>query len=94
MPTKRKSVSPASQEVYLNDDLPILYVDTCALSTRKGGFNYLSLATNTPNTEKSIVEQVRLIIDDESLRIMLDYLCKGINHFPEKPTKGRKHPSK
>jgi len=94
MPTKIKSVSPESQEVYLNDDLPILYVDTCALSTRKGGFNYLSFATNTPNTEKSIVEQVRLVIDDESLRIILDELCEGINHFPEKPTKGRKRPSK
>jgi hypothetical protein len=93
MPTKRKRVRPESQDVYLNDDLPILYVDTCALSTRKG-FNYLSFATNTPNTAKSIVEQVRLIIDDESLRMMLDHLCKGINYFPEKPTKGRKRPSK
>lgn len=94
MPTRKETVSAESEEVYLNDDLPILYVDTCALSTRKGGFNYLSFATNTPNTAKSIVEQVRLIIDDESLRIMLDQLCKGINHFPEKPTKGRKRPSK
>ena len=94
MPTRRKTVSAESQEVYLNDDLPILYVDTCAISSRKGGFNYLSFATNTPNTAKSIVEQVRLIIDDKSLRVILDDLCKGINHFPEKPSKRLKRPSK
>jgi hypothetical protein len=94
MPTRTKDVSPESQEVYLNDDLPILYVDTCAISSRKGGFNYLSFATNTPNTAKTIVEQVRLIIDDESLRIMLDHLCKSISHFPEKPSRRRQRPSK
>lgn len=94
MPTKIRSVSPESQEVYLNDDLPILYVDACALSTSQGGLNYLSFATNTPNAKKTLVEQVRLVIDDESLRMILNELCDGINYFPEKPTKRRKRQSK
>lgn len=83
--SNKKRVSP--QEIHLNDDLPILYVDTCAMSHRTDGLNYLSFATNTPNAPKSIAEQVRLIIDDESLRTIIDDLCRTINHFPEKPSK-------
>jgi hypothetical protein len=94
MSTRRKSVRPESQEVYLNDQLPILYVDTCAISSRRDGFNYLSFATNTPNTSKSVVEQVRLIIDDESLRLILDNLCQTLDHFPERPSKRRTPPAK
>jgi len=94
MPARPRTVAPGSREVYLNDDLPILYVDTCAVSSREGGFNYLSFATNTPNAAKSIVEQVRLIIDDKSLRVILDGLCTAINHFPERPRGTQNPPSK
>jgi hypothetical protein len=94
MPTRIRSVSPQSQEVYLNDALPIVYVDACAISRGRGGINFLSFATSTPNTAKSIVEQVRLIIDDTSLRIVVDDLCKTIDYYPEKPRKTRKRSSK
>lgn len=93
MPTK-KTVSPQSQKVHLNDDLPVLYVDTCATSHREDGMNYLSFATNTPNIPVGLVEQVRLVIDDESLREIIDGLCGSINYFPEKPIKQRRGPSK
>jgi hypothetical protein len=89
MPT-RESVSPQSQRVHLNDELPVLYVDTCATSHRGDGLNYLSFATNTPNTPVGVVEQVRLIIDDESLKLILDSLCRTIDYFPEKPSKKRR----
>lgn len=90
----RTKVSPESEEVHLNDNLPILYVDTCAVATRGDGINYLSFATGTPNTPVGIVEQVRLIIDDESLRSIIGALCRSIDYFPEKPGRKRKRPSK
>jgi hypothetical protein len=87
MPAKKKT---KPQEICLNNTLPIFYVDTIATGHRKG-FNYLSFATNLPNR---IVEQVRLIIDDESLYLIIDSLCRTTNHFPEKPIKKKRSPSK
>lgn len=86
----RKKVSPQSQQVHLNDGLPVLYVDTCATSHRGDGLNYLSFATNTPNTPVGVIEQVRLIIDDESLQLIIDDLCRSIDYFPEQPSKKRR----
>jgi len=98
MPTRRTAVMPtrkkASQEVHFNDDLPTLYVDTVATSRRADGLCYLSFATNTPPTPYGIAEQVRLVIDDESLRIIIDDLCETTNYFPEKPSQKRRGPSK
>ncbi len=93
MPTK-KTVSLQSDTVHRNDDLPVLYVDTCATSRRDDGINYLSFATNTPNIPVSVVEQVRLVIDDQSLREIIDGLCESIDYFPKKPIKKRRGPSK
>lgn len=90
----RERVSPQSQKVHLNDDLPTLYVDTCAVSHRGDGINYLSFATNTPNTPIAIVEQVRLIISHEALQEMLVALCRSIDYFPEKPSKKQRGSSK
>jgi len=91
MPTRRKATR---QEIYFNNDLPILYVDTVAISHRADGFNYLSFATDIPNTPYRIVEQVRLVIDDESLHIIIDELCRSTNYFPEKPRKKERGSSK
>ena len=93
MPTE-KTVSLQSEEVHLNHDLPVLYVDTCAISRREDGINYLSFATNTPNIPVSVVEQVRLVIDDQSLREIIDNLCGSSDYFPKKPIKKRRGPSK
>jgi len=75
----------------INNDLPTLYVDGMSISHRADGINYVSLTTNIPDY---IVEQVRLIIDDEHLRIIIDGLCKILDYFPEKPIKKRRGPSK
>lgn len=84
MPAKKKA---EPEEIYINNDLPILYVDSIDTRHRKDGFCYLSLATGTPYR---IVEQVRLMIDDESLQVIIDDLCQTINYYPEKPSKKRK----
>jgi len=83
MPTKKKATP---QEIYINDALPTLYVDAITTAHRKDGFNYLSFATNIPDR---IVEQVRLIIDDESLHRIIDDLCQTTNYYPEEPSQKR-----
>jgi len=80
MPAEKK---PAPKEVYINNDLPILYVDAINTRHRKDSFTYISFATNTPFR---LVEQVRLMIDDDSLRLIIDDLCRVINYHPKKPT--------
>jgi len=90
----RRKVAAQSQEVHLNHDLPTLYVDNCAVSHRGDGMNYLSFATNTPNTPVRVVEQARLIVDDDSLKEILDVMCRSVDYFPEKPTKKRRRSTK
>jgi hypothetical protein len=86
MPTK-KVAKP--KETYINDDLPILYVDNVNTRRRADGMNYLSFTTNLPD---DFVEQVRLMIDDEHLQQIIDDLCKSTMYFPEKPSKTKKVP--
>ena len=83
MPTKKEEIP---KEIYINNNLPILYVDDVDTRRREDGVNYLSFTTNLPN---QIVEQARLMIDDEHLRIIMDYLCNSSNYFPKKPPKKR-----
>jgi len=88
MPSKKKA---KPKEIYLNNALPTLYVDLVDTRHRKDGFNYLSFATNNPDL---IVEQVRLMIEDESLHTIIDDICQTINYFPKKPSKKERGPSK
>ena len=88
MPARKKATP---KEIYINNDLPILYVDAVDTRHREDGVNYLSFATNLPDR---IVEQVRLITDDESLQRIIDDLCQTTNYFPKKPSKKGKSPSK
>ena len=74
----------APKEVQINNALPILYVDAIDTRRREDGFNYLSFATNAPH---AIVEQVRLVVEDESLHMIIDDICRTINYYPKKPSK-------
>jgi hypothetical protein len=84
MPTNKKATP---KKRYYNNNLPTLYIDDIDISLRKDGMNYLSFTTNTPDL---IVEQVRLMIDDEDLRYIIDDLCLATNYFPQKPKKSKK----
>lgn len=79
------------KEIYINNDLPILYVDDVHTRHRTDGMNYLSFTTSLPDL---IVEQVRLLIDDERLHEMIDTLCLTTNYYPERKSKTKKRPSK
>lgn len=84
MPTRKKATP---KETYINNDLPILYVDDVDTRHREDGINYLSFTTNLPDR---FVEQVRLIIDDEHLQGIIDDLCLSTNYFPERPSKRKR----
>ena len=88
MPARKKATP---KEIHINNDLPSLYVDAIDTRHREDGVNYLSFATNLPDC---LVEQVRLIVDDESLQRIIDDLCQAINYFPKKPSKKGRGSSK
>jgi hypothetical protein len=71
--------------------LPTLYVGGINISSRADGINYVSLTTNIPDY---VIEQVRLMIADEHLRIMIDGICQILDYFPEEPIKKRRGPLK
>ena len=88
MPTREKATP---KEVYINNALPTLHVDSIDARYREDGLIYLSFASNTPHL---LVEQVRLMIDDASLHTIIDALCRTTNYFPERPSKKERDPSK
>ena len=88
MPTKNKA---KPTEVYYNNTLPVVFVDAIMIGRRKDGLTYLSFATQLPD---SIVEQVRLIVNDNSLYMIIDDLCRTAEYFPEKPSRKRRGSSK
>jgi hypothetical protein len=89
MPTRKET--PLPREIYINNDLPTLYVDDVNARHRDDGINYLSFTTNLPDR---IVEQVRLMIDDEHLHGIIHYLCLVTDYFPQKPSKRKRGSSK
>ena len=84
MPTRKKATP---METYINNTLPVLYVDDVDTRHRNDGINYLSFTTNTPAL---IVEQVRLMIRDEDLHTIIDDLCLTTEYYPKKPTRTSK----
>jgi len=88
MPTRKKATP---KEAYINNNLPTLYVDDVDARHREDGMNYLSFTTNLPDV---FVEQVRLMIDDEHLHQIIDYLCLTTDYFPKRPRKRKRGSSK
>ena len=88
MPTRKEA---APKETYINNDLPILYVDDVDTRHRADGMNYLSFTTNMPDR---FVEQVRLMIDDEHLHQIIDDLCHSTGYFPKRTRKTERGHSK
>ena len=84
MPTREKA---PPKETYINNNLPVLYVDKVDARHREDGINYLSFTINTPDL---IVEQVRLMINDSDLHAIINDLCQSIEYYPKKPTKTSK----
>lgn len=88
MPTRKKD---PPRETYINNNLPILYVDSLDVSHRTDGMNYLSFKTNNPDGS---VEQARLMIEDKSLHQIIEDLCQVTDYVPEITNKTKRAPSK
>ncbi len=88
MPT-RKEATP--KEIYINNELPVLYVDDVDTRHRADGINYLIFTTHLPDL---LVEQVRLMISDEHLHEIINDLCKSTNYYPKRTGKTKRVPSK
>jgi len=84
MPTRKKATP---KETYINNNLSVLYVDDVDTRHREDGINYLSFTTNTPDL---IVEQVRLMMNDEDLHKIIDALCITTEYYPKKPKRTSK----
>lgn len=87
MPGKNKA---KPTKVHYDNTLPVIFVDAIATAPRKDGLFFLTLGTQLPD---SIVEQVRLITDAQSLHMMIDHLCDTTEYFPEQPAKKKRRPS-
>lgn len=81
MPTNKETTH---MKTHINDNLPVLYVDDVDANHRDDGINYLSFTAHLP---KQVVEQVRLIIEDENLEEIIHYLCRLIDYYPTKTGK-------
>ena len=66
----------------LNENLPTVFVDNLVIATRSDGLNFLRFATALP---EGLKEEARMLIPTESLKRMLDVLCKQCDYFPVKP---------
>ena len=62
-----------------NNNLSILYVDDLEIHRRADGFNYMVFTIGVPEGE---FEQARLMIDDEHLHLIMEYLCHEMDYFP------------
>ena len=68
-----------NRKIVLNDTMPTLFVDGMMISTRTDGLHLIRLLTSLP---KSIREQVRFIIPDEELKLIVDAICRYLNYTP------------
>jgi hypothetical protein len=75
------------KEIYRNNALPTLYIDDVNTRRRNDNMYFLSFTTSIPNL---IVEQVRLMIDEEHLHNVIDDMCRSAKYFPKKPKKSTK----
>lgn len=73
-------------EFLVNNALSTVFVDNLMVATRSDGLNLVRFTTSLPGGLK---EEARMIIPMESLKRMLEVLCKQCNYFPvkQKPKK-------
>lgn len=62
-----------------NKLIPAIWVDSLCLETRQDGVSFLSFSTVLPERD---MEQVRLMVGKDQLKVMIDLLCKNLNYYP------------
>ena len=66
----------------LNNQLPALFVDSLVSDVRDDNVHLLRFGARLP---EGLYEQVRLIIQAQDLRNVIDGLCQQSNYYPIKP---------
>lgn len=74
-----------------NEALHTVFVDHVSSTIRTDGMHLLRFYTALP---EGLQEQSRMMIPKESMKRMLDVLCKHCDHFPEKSSPKEALPSK
>ena len=69
-------------EIPINENLSTVFVDNLMISTRSDGLNYLRFYTGFP---QGFREEARMMIPTQSLKLIIDALCKQCDYFPTKP---------
>jgi len=78
MPDKGKKEAPG---ILVNNVLATVFVDNLVVATRSDGLNLVRFTTSLP---EGLKEEARMIIPMETLKRMLDVLCKQCDYFPVK----------
>lgn len=74
-----------------NEALHTVFVDHLSSTIRTDGIHLLRFYTALP---EGLQEQSRMMIPKESMKRMLDILCKHCDHFPQKSSQKEDVPSK
>ena len=75
------------QIIKSNDSLPLLYVDGISTNKRQDGVYLIKFLASLPD---GLIEQVRLMVHDKAVRMIIDNLCKNSGYYPDKDTKTQK----
>jgi len=79
----KKNDKKASFTVHTDKHL-VLFADNLYAIRRSDGLNLLRFTSMMPGPEGHCEEQACLMIPDQSLKSMIDALCRVCNHYPEK----------
>jgi hypothetical protein len=79
MATENPTALPSIQN---NDALPTLFVDGATIHSRKDGMFYIRLTALHPD---AMHEQVRIMVNDTTLRKIIDVFCGIAKYYPEQP---------
>lgn len=78
-------------QIHVNESLPTVFVDNLMITTRTDSLYLVRFTTSLP---EGLKEQCRMMIPKESMRGMLDVLCKQCDYFPSKPKQNAKTKTK
>lgn len=71
-----------SLEYTVDNELPLLFIDSVAASVRVDGLYLLRLGASLP---EGMQEQARLMMPTECVKNMLDILCEQSEYYPTRP---------
>lgn len=82
MSNEKGSVTSAeTTNIEINGNLATLFVDGVQVAVRRDGVFLLRFTSHLPEAHR---EQVRMMVTKDSMRQILDVMCRQVGHYPEK----------